>query len=121
MDVPDGFPATAAGRAEFAARLMDEAIEIPVIGIKIGLDPILNLVPGAGDVVGALIGVYIVLEGVIAGVPWYVLLLMIGLLAVDVAIGLLVQVPVVGWLVQVTLDAVWKANKWNAGLIRRFA
>jgi hypothetical protein len=122
METPSDFPATPAGRAEFAANLMDEAITLPVVGIKIGLDPILTLLPGpAGTVVGAVVSLYIVLEGVLAGVPWYVLLAMVALAAADLALLLVESIPIVGEVVGAVADAFWKANKWNANLIRRFS
>jgi hypothetical protein len=122
MDFPDGFPATPAGRAEFVANIMDEAITIPVIDVSIGLDPILTLLPGpAGTIVGAIISVYIVIEGVLAGVPWYVLLLMLAIAGVDLALLVVEAIPVVGSVVGAVADTVWKANAWNVRLIRRFS
>lgn len=109
MDADLGTPE---GRARAAARLMDDAIRIPVIGYRFGLDPILTFLPIAGDVVAALISAYIIFEGWRAGVGPIGLALMIGIAAVDVAIGF---IPYVGPVV----DAVWKANKWNVWVIER--
>lgn len=104
-------------RAEKVAKLLDEAITIPVIGWKIGLDPLLNFLPfPVGDAISGLIGYYIVLEGVLARVPWHVLGLMFALATVDLLIGLL-PIP----LIDGALDAAWKANKWNVRLMKRFA
>lgn len=102
-----------ARRAEWVAKLLDDAVKIPVIGIKIGLDPILSALPIWGDVIAAILGYYIVFEGVLARVPWHVLLLMFTLATIDVATGF---IPVVGPVV----DTFWKANRWNVDLIKRF-
>lgn len=104
-------------RAERVANLLDEAVTIPVIGWKIGLDPLLNFLPyPVGDILSGVIGYYIVLEGVLAKVPWHILGLMFALATVDLLIGLL-SIPVVG----AALDSVWKANKWNVALMKRFS
>jgi len=42
--------------ADFIARLLDSVIRIPGTPIRIGLDPLLGLIPGLGDVVANLIG-----------------------------------------------------------------
>ncbi len=105
-----------ADRAERVAKLLDEAITIPIVGWKIGLDPLLNFLPfPIGDVLSGLIGYYIVLEGALARVPGHVFALMMTLATVDLLIGL-APIPVVG----PALDAAWKANKWNVKLIKRF-
>jgi hypothetical protein len=43
------------------AVLLDEAIVIPGTGIRVGLDPILGLVPGLGDLAGGVLSLYVVL------------------------------------------------------------
>ena len=112
MAFPDYDLSTPKGRAKAAARLMDEAIRIPVIDYRVGLDPIVTALPVAGDLIGALISLYIVFEGWRAGTGAVGIALMVGIVAVDVATGL---IPVVGPLV----DTVWKANKWNVWIIER--
>lgn len=103
-------------RAEKVAKLMDEAITIPLIGWKIGLDPLLNFLPFPfGDLISGVIGYYIVLEGVLAKVPWHILGLMFTLATVDLLIGL-IPIPVI----DAPLDSAWKANKWNVKLMKRF-
>jgi len=104
-------------RAEKVAKLMDEAITIPIVGWKIGLDPLLNYLPfPIGDVISGIIGYYIVLEGVLAKAPWYIIGLMFTLATVDLLIGL-IPIPVIDG----AIDAAWKANKWNVKLMKRFA
>ncbi len=103
---------TPKGRAKAAARLMDDAIRIPVIDYRIGLDPILTLLPIAGDVIAAIISLYVVFEGWRAGAGPLAVALMLVIAAIDAAAGF---VPVVGPL----LDTVWKANSWNVWIIER--
>jgi len=104
-------------RAEKVAKLLDEAITIPIIGLKIGIDPLLNYLPfPIGDIISGVIGYYIVLEGILAKVPWHVLGLMFTLATIDLLIGF-IPIP----LIDGAIDAAWKANKWNVTLMKRFA
>jgi len=48
---------------------LDEGIRIPGTRIRFGLDPILGLVPGLGDVAGALLGGAILMEAYAANCP----------------------------------------------------
>lgn len=106
-------PGAPGDRIDLVARVMDEAVTIPGIGYKVGLDPLIGLLPVAGEAITLVIHLYLVLEAWLADVPLYVLPVMLGLAALDTATSL---VPIVGPL----LDAVLKANKWNRWLIRRF-
>lgn len=97
-------------RVRTVARLLDEAIELPVVNYKIGLDPILGILPVGGDAVSAAISLYIVAEGAQMGASRDTLLKMLFNVGVDAVIG---SVPVLGTLV----DAVWKANERNVALL----
>lgn len=98
-------------RANRVGTLLDEAITVPGTNVKIGLDPILGIVPGVGDGFAALLSLYIVFEGYRAGVSRSTLLRMLGYIGVDTVIG---SVPVLG----PVFDTFWKANTWNARLLR---
>jgi len=96
-------------RVNKMGELLDSGVRIPGTNVTVGLDPILGIVPGAGDAVAAGISLYIVFETFRAGVPREVLLLMILNIAVDAVIG---SVPVLGTI----FDTFWKANEWNASM-----
>jgi len=96
-------------RARAVSDLLDEAFEVPGTNVRVGLDPILGILPVAGDSVAALASVYVVAEAYRAEVPGRTLLAMLGLIAVDFVAG---SVPVVGPL----FDAFWKANSWNVAM-----
>lgn len=99
-------------RVRRVATLLDNAIPIPGTRYRIGLDPILGLLPGVGDAVGALMAGYILMEAARLGVPGSVLLRMLFNIGVDSAIG---AVPGLGDL----FDFVWKADSKNLSLLQR--
>jgi Domain of unknown function (DUF4112) len=96
----------------FIARLLDSAVGVPGTGIRVGLDPLLGLVPGLGDVAGAALSGYIVLAAARRGAPASVVVRMLGNIAVDTAVG---AVPLLGDL----FDAGWKSNTRNVALLER--
>lgn len=99
-------------RVRRLARLLDAAVRIPGTDVRFGLDAVLGLIPGGGDVAGAVLSAWIVLTAARLGAPLPVLLRMTGNLALDVVLG---AVPVVGDLV----DVGWKANLRNVALLER--
>ena len=99
-------------RSRALARVLDSAVGIPGTRIRMGLDAILGLIPGAGDMVGATLSGYIVLAAVRAGASRAVLLRMIGNIAIDTVIG---SVPLLGDL----FDVGFKANMRNAAILER--
>lgn len=100
-------------RARALARALDSAIGVPGTRIRIGLDPILGLVPGAGDIASAMLSAYIVLIAANKGTPRPVIWRMLGNIAVDTALG---SVPILGDL----FDVAYKSNIRNVELLDRY-
>ncbi len=96
-------------RIKRLAYLLDSAIPLPG-GRSIGLEAIIGLVPGVGDIIGALASCYIVAEGVRMGAPKRVIVRMIGNVLLESTIGV---VPLVGDL----FDMVYKSNMRNIGML----
>ena len=99
-------------RVRRIATLLDNAIPIPGTRYRVGLDPLLGLLPGIGDAVGAVMAGYILIEAARLGVPRSVLLRMLLNIGVDSAVG---AVPGLGDL----FDFVWKADAKNLSLLQR--
>lgn len=97
-------------RLERLTWILDRSI--PIGGGRIGLDPIIGLLPGAGDFIGSMLSLYILYEGARLGAPRSVLLRMGGNILVETAIGV---IPFVGDL----FDFVWRANTRNLALLHR--
>jgi hypothetical protein len=75
------------------ARLMDSQIRVPVLGLRIGADAVLGLVPGVGDAITGLIGAYLIYEAQRLGIPRSAVLRMVANIAFDTAVG---AIPVAG-------------------------
>lgn len=99
-------------RLQKIAYWLDGCIPVPGTRWKVGLEPIIGLVPVAGDVIGFLLSGFIIIEAVRIGAPPRLLARMIGITVVDVLSGL---VPVIGDL----FDFAFKANRRNAELLSR--
>ncbi|WP_284013438.1 DUF4112 domain-containing protein [Halobaculum litoreum] len=113
MDLPESADEPALARVRTVARLMDEAVRVPGTDTWVGLDPVLGVLPGAGDAVAAGVSLYIVAEAAYLGVPLTTVVRMLANVAADVALG---AIPVVGPL----FDAVVKANVWNVEALESF-
>lgn len=95
------------------ARVLDDLVRIPGTRVSFGLDPLIGLLPVAGDLAGALFSAYILVVGARMGAPASVLMRMGGNIAIDTVVG---AVPVLGDL----FDFGWKANRRNLALLERY-
>jgi hypothetical protein len=101
-----------AARARALARMLDSAVRVPGTTITLGLDPILGLLPGLGDLAGAALSGYIVLTAARLGAPKLVLAKMLLNLGTDTLVG---SVPILGDL----FDVGFRANIRNSELLDR--
>ena len=94
------------------AHFLDEAVAIPGTKRRVGLDAILGLVPGIGDLLGALCSLWIVFGALRHRVPFLTVARMIWNILVDTVVG---AIPIAGDL----FDVFWESNVWNVELIVR--
>jgi hypothetical protein len=92
------------------AHALDDLFTVPGTDYRFGLDPLVGLVPGVGDIPTSVASAYIVAQAAALGVPRATLVRMLLVVVVDSVVG---SVPVVGDL----FDAVWKANDRNVALL----
>ena len=102
-----------ADKVRSLARLLDSAIRIPGTNIRFGLDSVIGLVPGVGDLTGAALSGYIILSAARLGVPSSVLARMVLNLGVDALVG---TIPLLGDL----FDVAFRANTRNAALLETY-
>lgn len=94
------------------ALLMDNAFRIPGLNIRFGLDAIIGLIPGLGDIITTLISLYVLAAAQRYGLTRITTARMGLNIAIDAIIG---AIPLVGD----AFDLVWKANQRNVALVQR--
>jgi hypothetical protein len=99
-------------RIEGLERLLEGLIDVPLVGRKVGLDAIVGLIPVGGDVITALMGLYLVWEARNIGLPRWQLWRMVGNVGIDTLVG---AVPVAGDL----FDFVYRSNSKNLKIVRK--
>jgi uncharacterized membrane protein len=98
-------------RMQSLANLLDTAFVIPGTRQRVGIDAIIGLIPGAGDVMTTLLSSYIVWEARNLGVSRTALTRMLTNLGIHAAFGAL---PIVGDL----FDAFFRVNQRNMRIVR---
>src|SRR5918993_3493840 len=96
------------------AVLLDSRFRVPGTSIRFGLDAIIGLIPGVGDIPTTVFAALLLLQAVRMRLPLVVQARMVLNAALDMLLGL---VPVLGDLV----DIGWKANLRNLALLERHA
>lgn len=99
--------------AQKVANITDTAVRIPFIGIKVGLDFLIGLIPFVGDVIMFGVAISIISMGKSMGVPKPLLMKMIRNSAFDFALGL---IPFFGDII----DIFYKANQSNVRIMERW-
>jgi hypothetical protein len=90
--------------------LLDNSIPIPGTRFRLGIDELIGLVPGVGDLIGGLLSLYIIVEASRMGVPRGLLARMGWNVAIDTLVG---EIPILGDL----FDIGFKANLRNLALL----
>ncbi|HKT59723.1 MAG TPA: DUF4112 domain-containing protein [Gemmatimonadales bacterium] len=93
--------------------LLDSSLPIPGTRFTLGIDQIVGLVPGLGDLLAGLFSLYIIIEAARMGVPRGLLARMGWNVAVDTLVG---EVPILGDF----FDVVFKANIRNLALLEGY-
>ena len=96
------------------ARLFDAQFRVPGTDIRFGIDPLIGLVPGIGDLASPLLTVAMLWHAARLRVPKVVLMRMAINSLIDAFAG---AVPVAGDL----FDFAWKSSEWNMALLERHA
>lgn len=92
------------------ADLLDSRFRIPGTNVRFGIDPLLSLIPGLGDLASPAFAVALLVQGIAQGVPKIILVRMVGNALLDAIVG---AVPVVG----TVADVFWRANTRNLALL----
>jgi hypothetical protein len=92
--------------------LMDSSFRIPFVGWKVGLDPILGIIPGVGDLISTVVSVYIVSLAIRFNLPTTKVIQMLLNVGIETLLGI---VPVLGDI----FDAYYKSNIRNLEILEK--
>ena len=96
------------------AELLDSRFVVPGTSIRFGIDPLLALIPGLGDLASPFFTVALLVQGLYQRVPVVVLVRMIVNALFDALVG---AIPLGG----PVADVFWRANLRNLALLERHA
>ncbi|WP_263382248.1 DUF4112 domain-containing protein [Granulicella arctica] len=97
---------------DLLSHVLDDWFRIPGTSFRFGIDGIVGLIPGIGDILGGLASTVIVLAAWFRGVPYVTILRMVANVGIEVVVGM---IPFFGdW-----FDVAWKANRRNYALLER--
>ncbi len=99
-------------RAKWIALIMDTMFKVPGTNVRFGLDPIVGLVPGLGNAVGAMVSSLVLFQSARSGIPRIVLVRMALNVLINTGAG---AVPIIGDLFSVW----WKSNDRNYRLYQK--
>ena len=97
---------------DMLSHILDDFLRVPGTNIRFGLDGIIGLIPGIGDILGAMASWIIILAAWLRGVPKVTLARMLANVAIETILG---TIPVLGD----AFDIAWKANRRNFALLQR--
>lgn len=100
-------------RAQWLANLTDTSVRIPLLNIRLGLDFLIGLIPGIGDLIMFLVALTIVWSGRQMGAPKHIQMAIVRNCLIDLLVGI---VPVVGDL----FDLFFKANQRNVRMLEKW-
>jgi hypothetical protein len=99
-------------RVEALERVLERAFTVPGTRQGVGIDAIVGLIPVAGDVIGAALGLYLVWEARNLGMSKFQLARMMANVGFDTAIG---AIPIAGDV----FDFAFRSNSRNLKMIRK--
>ena len=109
---PEQYRSTLARLQQFS-RWTDSRFRVPLTRIDVGVEALIGLIPGVGDLAGLVLASYVLLEAWRVGAPGRLLGRMLANMLVDAVGGLL---PLVGDL----FDIWYKANTRNTRLLEQW-
>jgi hypothetical protein len=95
---------------DLLSHILDDFLRIPGTSIRFGLDGIVGLIPGVGDLVGGIASCVIIFAAWARGVPYVTVIRMVANVGIEVVVG---SIPVLGDM----FDIAWRANRRNYALL----
>lgn len=98
-------------RMQAVANILDTAFVVPGTKQRVGIDAIIGLIPGVGDILTTILSSYVIWEARNLGISRVALVRMIANLGIHAAVG---SLPIVGDM----FDAFFRVNQRNMRIVR---
>jgi hypothetical protein len=95
---------------DLLSHLLDDFIKVPGTPVRFGLDGIVGVIPGIGDLIGGIASCIIIIAAWIRGVSYGTVLRMVANVGIEVVFG---SIPILGDM----FDIAWRANRRNYALL----
>jgi len=95
---------------DLLSHLLDDFIKVPGTPVRFGLDGIVGVIPGIGDLIGGIASCIIIIAAWVRGVSYATVGRMVANLVIEVSIG---SIPILGDM----FDIAWRANRRNYALL----
>ena len=95
---------------DILSHLLDDFIKVPGTPVRFGLDGIVGVIPGIGDLIGGIASSIIIIAAWVRGVSYATVVRMVANVVIEVSIG---SIPILGDM----FDIAWRANRRNYALL----
>jgi len=95
---------------DILSHLLDDFIKVPGTPVRFGLDGIVGVIPGIGDLIGGVASCIIIIAAWVRGVSYATVVRMVANVVIEVSIG---SIPILGDM----FDIAWRANRRNYALL----
>jgi Domain of unknown function (DUF4112) len=95
---------------DILSHILDDFIKVPGTSIRFGLDGIMGVVPGIGDILGGIASCIIIIAAWMRGVSYVTVTRMVANVGIEVLVG---SIPILGDM----FDIAWRANRRNYALL----
>ena len=95
---------------DLLSHLLDDFIKVPGTPVRFGLDGIVGVIPGIGDLIGGIASCIIIIAAWVRGVSYATVVRMVANVVIEVSIG---SIPILGDM----FDIAWRANRRNYALL----
>lgn len=95
---------------DILSHILDDFIKVPGTSIRFGLDGIMGVVPGIGDILGGIASCIIIIAAWMRGVSYVTVSRMVVNVGIEAVVG---SIPILGDM----FDIAWRANRRNYALL----
>jgi Domain of unknown function (DUF4112) len=95
---------------DILSHLLDDFIKVPGTPVRFGLDGIVGVIPGIGDLIGGIASCIIILAAWVRGVSYATVMRMVANVVIEVSVG---SIPILCDM----FDIAWRANRRNYALL----